>query len=498
MSDRERAAAEEVAPALLRRAHPPHRRDRARPRGRRRTCAYLKPLKREASLRGRGEPLMAAPSTGRRRPAGRRGGGLSREPRGRARQRRRRPHPAPPLRLHRLPRARRRQGRGAGVVVAAPHPDRPGPADRRGRAAGAPRLDPGQERRRAGGRQAAADRVRGPAPAGGPEGGGGRALRRAADQPPQGAPGRRGALVPGKKQKKWFAYVARKVDPRARQGGPGPRPARRGQLHRGGADVSAQGHGGAGPRLRRHGEQGPGRHGAALRQGALGQGRQRDHRARPRRPRPEDGARSQEPVVRRRTCVSRSTARSSTTRRTCSRRRCATPAASRPSRIVMDPRTGEVLAMANVTREGFHGFGKGTRPRRRTAPSPTSYEPGSIFKLVTISGALADGTVTPDTKFTLAAEHPRGRPRDPRRRSRAARSTYYGARRSSSTPATSARSRSASEDGRGGPAQVDQGLRLRQADRHRSSPVRRAASSPRSTSGPARRSATSPWDRASP
>ena len=43
--------------------------------------------------------------------------------------------------------------------------------------------------------------------------------------------------------------------------------------------------------------------------------------------------------------------------------------------IVMDPRTGEVLAMANVTREGFHGFGKVTSPRRRTAPSPTSTSP---------------------------------------------------------------------------------------------------------------------------
>ena len=30
------------------------------------------------------------------------------------------------------------------------------------------------------------------------------------------------------------------------------------------------------------------------------------------------------------------------------------------------------------------------------------YEPGSIFKLVTISGALADGLVKPDTRFTLA------------------------------------------------------------------------------------------------
>jgi cell division protein FtsI (penicillin-binding protein 3) len=70
--------------------------------------------------------------------------------------------------------------------------------------------------------------------------------------------------------------------------------------------------------------------------------------------------------------------------------------------IVMDPRTGEILAMANVTQDGFHGFGKdptGAADRNRAVTDV--YEPGSIFKLVTISGALADGTVTPDTRFTL-------------------------------------------------------------------------------------------------
>lgn len=69
--------------------------------------------------------------------------------------------------------------------------------------------------------------------------------------------------------------------------------------------------------------------------------------------------------------------------------------------IVMDPRTGEVLAMANVTREGFHGFGKGDQSAEKNGAVTDVYEPGSIFKLVTISGALADGTVTPSQKFTL-------------------------------------------------------------------------------------------------
>jgi cell division protein FtsI (penicillin-binding protein 3) len=69
--------------------------------------------------------------------------------------------------------------------------------------------------------------------------------------------------------------------------------------------------------------------------------------------------------------------------------------------IVMDPRTGDVLAMANVTRDGFHGFGKGDQAAEKNSAVTDQYEPGSIFKLVTISGALADGLVTPDTKFTL-------------------------------------------------------------------------------------------------
>jgi cell division protein FtsI/penicillin-binding protein 2 len=68
--------------------------------------------------------------------------------------------------------------------------------------------------------------------------------------------------------------------------------------------------------------------------------------------------------------------------------------------IVMDPRTGEVLVMANVTRQGFHGFGKDTEAQKNRAVED-AYEPGSIFKLVTISGALADGLVKPSTKFTL-------------------------------------------------------------------------------------------------
>ena len=70
--------------------------------------------------------------------------------------------------------------------------------------------------------------------------------------------------------------------------------------------------------------------------------------------------------------------------------------------VVMDPRTGEVLAMVNTVKGGFHGFGKdptGEADKNRAVTDV--YEPGSIFKLITISGALADGTITPTEKFYL-------------------------------------------------------------------------------------------------
>ena len=68
--------------------------------------------------------------------------------------------------------------------------------------------------------------------------------------------------------------------------------------------------------------------------------------------------------------------------------------------IAMDPRTGEIYAMANETAKGFHGFGKDPEADKNRCVTDV-YEPGSIFKLVTISGALADGTITPEEKFTL-------------------------------------------------------------------------------------------------
>ena len=58
----------------------------------------------------------------------------------------------------------------------------------------------------------------------------------------------------------------------------------------------------------------------------------------------------------------------------------------------MDPRTGEILAMANVPKVKDNVFGRKPAADRNRCVTDV-YEPGSIFKLVTISGALADGLV---------------------------------------------------------------------------------------------------------
>jgi cell division protein FtsI (penicillin-binding protein 3) len=71
------------------------------------------------------------------------------------------------------------------------------------------------------------------------------------------------------------------------------------------------------------------------------------------------------------------------------------------SAIVMDPHTGDVLAMATAPRFNANKFGVTRADRRRNRAVTDTYEPGSTFKLVTIAAALEEGTVTPRTSFLL-------------------------------------------------------------------------------------------------
>jgi cell division protein FtsI (penicillin-binding protein 3) len=69
--------------------------------------------------------------------------------------------------------------------------------------------------------------------------------------------------------------------------------------------------------------------------------------------------------------------------------------------IVLDPRTGEILAMAVAP--GFDGnrFPTTQPDRQRNRAVSDTYEPGSTFKLITVAAALEEGLVAPRTEFTL-------------------------------------------------------------------------------------------------
>jgi cell division protein FtsI (penicillin-binding protein 3) len=72
--------------------------------------------------------------------------------------------------------------------------------------------------------------------------------------------------------------------------------------------------------------------------------------------------------------------------------------------IVMDPRDGSILAMANAPGFDANRFGDTPPAIQRNRTVTDTYEPGSTFKLVTLAGVLSDGLVTPSTLFTLPPE----------------------------------------------------------------------------------------------
>jgi cell division protein FtsI/penicillin-binding protein 2 len=69
--------------------------------------------------------------------------------------------------------------------------------------------------------------------------------------------------------------------------------------------------------------------------------------------------------------------------------------------VVLDPRTGELLAMATAPRFNANRFPKTRADRRRNRAVTDTYEPGSTFKLVTVAAGLEEGIVNPRTSFRL-------------------------------------------------------------------------------------------------
>jgi cell division protein FtsI (penicillin-binding protein 3) len=69
--------------------------------------------------------------------------------------------------------------------------------------------------------------------------------------------------------------------------------------------------------------------------------------------------------------------------------------------VVVDPRTGGVLAMAVEPGFDANRFPAVGRERQRNRAVTDTYEPGSTFKVVTLAAALESGMVAPTTKYRL-------------------------------------------------------------------------------------------------
>ena len=66
--------------------------------------------------------------------------------------------------------------------------------------------------------------------------------------------------------------------------------------------------------------------------------------------------------------------------------------------IVMESRTGEILALADLEADGEGGV---PAPASKATSLTNVYEPGSVNKLITIAGALEEGIVQPDDKLEI-------------------------------------------------------------------------------------------------
>ena len=71
--------------------------------------------------------------------------------------------------------------------------------------------------------------------------------------------------------------------------------------------------------------------------------------------------------------------------------------------VVLDPHTGETLAMANWPTFNPNVFAASPSMARRNRAIQDIYEPGSTFKLVTASAALEEGVVTRTERFDVSA-----------------------------------------------------------------------------------------------
>ncbi|PRY42488.1 peptidoglycan D,D-transpeptidase FtsI family protein [Umezawaea tangerina] len=71
------------------------------------------------------------------------------------------------------------------------------------------------------------------------------------------------------------------------------------------------------------------------------------------------------------------------------------------SAVVLDSKTGEILAMANDQTFDPRDFGKATEDEKRNIAVTSVFEPGSVNKIVTAAGAIEDGLYKPDEVLTV-------------------------------------------------------------------------------------------------
>ena len=69
--------------------------------------------------------------------------------------------------------------------------------------------------------------------------------------------------------------------------------------------------------------------------------------------------------------------------------------------IVLDPRSGDLLAVANWPRVDANDIGSAPAYARQNRAVAASYEPGSTFKAFTVAGALEERLIEPESQFAL-------------------------------------------------------------------------------------------------
>lgn len=67
--------------------------------------------------------------------------------------------------------------------------------------------------------------------------------------------------------------------------------------------------------------------------------------------------------------------------------------------VIMRPKTGEILALANRPTYDSNNYGKFDAQTWRNSAVSNTYEPGSTFKIITTAAALEEGVVTPEDRF---------------------------------------------------------------------------------------------------